>query len=73
VAPRSGDHSCLFIAGDLDFEAFPGIDEAVEDLPRVVPNLKRTVLIPGSGHWVSQEHPAAVNQAIIEFLRFLPS
>lgn len=34
-----------------------------------VPNLRRTVSIAGSGHWTQQEHPAAVNAALLDFLR----
>jgi pimeloyl-ACP methyl ester carboxylesterase len=33
-----------------------------------VPNLRKTVLVKGSGHWTQQEKPAEVNAAILEFL-----
>ena len=33
-----------------------------------VPNLRKTVLIKGSGHWTQQEKPAEVNAALLEFL-----
>jgi pimeloyl-ACP methyl ester carboxylesterase len=33
-----------------------------------VPNLRRTVLLEGCGHWTQQEAPAQVNAAILEFL-----
>jgi pimeloyl-ACP methyl ester carboxylesterase len=45
--------------------------EGVEKLHEVVPNLRRTVLLPDTGHWVQQERPAEVNAAMIEFLRSL--
>ena len=33
-----------------------------------VPNLTRTVLIKGAGHWTQQEKPEGVNSALLEFL-----
>jgi pimeloyl-ACP methyl ester carboxylesterase len=33
-----------------------------------VPNLHKTVLIKGSGHWTQQEKPEEVNAAMLEFL-----
>ena len=33
-----------------------------------VPNLRKTVLVKGSGHWTQQEKPDEVNRAILEFL-----
>ena len=60
----------LFIAGDRELD-WPGIRRGVEKLHEVVPNLRRTVLLPDTGHWVQQERPAEVNAAMIEFLRSL--
>jgi pimeloyl-ACP methyl ester carboxylesterase len=37
-------------------------------LQTVVPNLTRTVILPGAGHWTQQERPAEVNTALLEFL-----
>ena len=37
-----------------------------------VPNLRKLVLIEGSGHWTQQERPAEVNAALLEFLADLP-
>jgi pimeloyl-ACP methyl ester carboxylesterase len=34
-----------------------------------VPNLRKTVLMEGSGHWTQQEKPAEVNAALLDFLR----
>jgi pimeloyl-ACP methyl ester carboxylesterase len=34
-----------------------------------VPGLKKTLIIPDSGHWIQQERPAEVNAALLEFLR----
>jgi len=40
-------------------------------MPRIVPNLRRSRVIPRSGHWLQQEVPDLVNSALIEFLREL--
>lgn len=58
----------LFIGGDRDgvITANPA---AVERLAEHVPNLRRTVMLPGCGHWTQQERPAEVNAAMVEFLR----
>jgi pimeloyl-ACP methyl ester carboxylesterase len=42
--------------------------KALEQLPTTVPDLKRTLVIPGSGHWIQQERPVEVNAAILDFL-----
>jgi len=34
-----------------------------------VPNLRKTVLIKGAGHWTQQEKPAELNVELIEFIR----
>jgi pimeloyl-ACP methyl ester carboxylesterase len=41
---------------------------AVEALPRTVPLLTRSALLPGCGHWIQQERPDEVNAALLEFL-----
>jgi pimeloyl-ACP methyl ester carboxylesterase len=38
-------------------------------LERVLPNLKRKLIIEGAGHWVQQERPDEVNEALLRFLR----
>jgi pimeloyl-ACP methyl ester carboxylesterase len=40
-------------------------------MQRRVPQLKEIVLVPGAGHFVQQEAPAAVNAALVKFLRNL--
>lgn len=60
----------LFIAGERD----PVIALArVEAMKESVPNLRDTVLLAGCGHWCQQERPAEVNDALITFLKDLPS
>lgn len=35
-------------------------------------DLRASVVVPGAGHWVNQEVPQAVNDALVEWLRGLP-
>jgi len=60
----------LFIAGDRD-GVIAMNPAAVEQLPTVVPNLRRTVMLEGCGHWTQQERPGEVNAAMLEFLSSL--
>lgn len=58
----------LFIAGELDAVitmSRPGFD----NLESALPNLKQKIVIPGAGHWVQQERPQEVNDALIKFLK----
>jgi pimeloyl-ACP methyl ester carboxylesterase len=50
---------------------FPGAREGIEQLGRVVPQLREPVLLPGCGHWTQQERPEEVSAAMIGFLREL--
>jgi pimeloyl-ACP methyl ester carboxylesterase len=62
----------LYMAGDLDLVvAFPRMKEVIADLPRYIPQLKDTIMLPGCGHWTQQERPNEVNKAMIDFLRAL--
>ena len=58
----------LFITGEKDvvrsFAPEAGIKQNV-------PNLKDLVIVPGAGHWVQQEKPREVNEALIKFLKSL--
>jgi pimeloyl-ACP methyl ester carboxylesterase len=45
--------------------------EIIADLPRFIPHLRATIMLPGCGHWTQQERADEVNQAMIEFLRGL--
>ncbi|WGR92127.1 alpha/beta hydrolase [Bradyrhizobium sp. ISRA443] len=60
----------LFIAGSND-SVITGLIGAkrVADMERVLPNLKLKLFIEGAGHWIQQERPDEVNQALIAFLR----
>lgn len=64
----------LFMLGDRDL-AFRGTAAAdiTTALRKFTPNLRETIVLPGCGHWTQQERPAAVNAALLAFLRSLPS
>ncbi len=55
----------LMITAELDPVLRP---ELCNGMQMFVPNLRRTALIKGSGHWTQQEKPAEVNAAMLEFL-----
>ena len=62
----------LYIAGDRDLVVrFPGMDKVIPSLKDTVPELRRTIMLPGCGHWTQQERPSEVNSAIVEFLKAL--
>jgi pimeloyl-ACP methyl ester carboxylesterase len=62
----------LYMAGDRDLViSFPGAERQIASLRASVPNLWRTVVLPGVGHWTQQEEPDRVNANLIEFLRAL--
>lgn len=60
----------LYLVGERDTGlAIPGMHEIIEAMPRIVPNLRGSRVIPRVGHWLQQEAPDLVNAALIEFLR----
>jgi pimeloyl-ACP methyl ester carboxylesterase len=62
----------LYVAGERDgVLGFAGAKEVIANMPKVVPGLRRALLLPGCGHWTQQERPREVNVAMIEFLRSL--
>jgi pimeloyl-ACP methyl ester carboxylesterase len=40
----------------------------VTEMERVLPNLRQKLIIEGAGHWIQQERPEEVNDALIAFL-----
>lgn len=60
----------LFIAGAKD-AVITGLIGAkrVADLERVLPKLKRKLIIDSAGHWIQQERADQVNAALISFLQ----
>lgn len=69
-APTIIQQPALFVAGAKD-GVIAMAAEALEKLPERVPNLIINELIDGIGHWTQQEAPAAVNDALLRFLRAL--
>ena len=75
LAPWTGARvtvPALYVAGDRDpVLGFRGMDQLIPSLSRFVPQLRRTIMLPGCGHWTQQERPREVNAALLEFLRGL--
>ena len=75
LAPMAGARvtvPALYIAGDRDLVlTFRGMDQVIANLPRFVPQLRGTVLLPGCGHWTQQERADEVTEAIVNFVRRL--
>jgi pimeloyl-ACP methyl ester carboxylesterase len=72
LAPWAGapiQQPALFIAGSEDHVIKgPLGKEPLETQKTTVPNLRRQMIIEGAGHYIQQERPQAVNEALIEFL-----
>jgi pimeloyl-ACP methyl ester carboxylesterase len=62
----------LYVAGDRDLVVhFRGMDQLLPNLKKFVPELRRTIMLPGCGHWTQQERPKEINDAMIAFLNTL--
>jgi pimeloyl-ACP methyl ester carboxylesterase len=60
----------LFLAGEKDVVIRGASAEALTTSMRnAVPGLREVKLFASAGHWVQQERPAEVNEAIITFLK----
>jgi pimeloyl-ACP methyl ester carboxylesterase len=59
----------LYLAGDRDSVVAWMGRERIDSLPKFVPNLRKTIMLSGCGHWTQQECAAEVNAALLEFLR----
>src|SRR5207249_10747047 len=60
----------LYVAGDRDLVvAFRGMDQLIPNLGKFVPQLRRTIILPGCGHWTQQERPQEVNRAMVQFAK----
>lgn len=57
----------LFIGGEFDIAVAMNQD-IISQLETTMPNLRKQVLLPKTGHWIQQERPAEVNQLLTEFL-----
>lgn len=62
----------LYVVGDHDLVfKFRGMDQLIANLKLFVPDLRRTLVLPGCGHWTQQERAGEVNAAMVEFLQSL--
>lgn len=62
----------LYLVGERDTGlAMPGMRDIIDSMPRLVPELTASRIVPHAGHWLQQEAPEAVNAALIGFLREL--
>jgi pimeloyl-ACP methyl ester carboxylesterase len=70
LAGKQIEAPALFIAGERDpvltFSA-----RQLERMPAQCADLRRSLLLPGAGHWVQQEQPEQVNAVLLEFLEQL--
>ncbi|HMJ71113.1 MAG TPA: alpha/beta hydrolase [Cyclobacteriaceae bacterium] len=55
----------LFIGGGVEPAVKYG---SLDPMKAALPNMRNALVLPGCGHWLQQERPAAVNAAIIDFL-----
>jgi pimeloyl-ACP methyl ester carboxylesterase len=60
----------LYMAGDRDFVAAV-FQQDIARQSTLVPKLRRTIMLPGCGHWTQQERAAEVSAAMTDFLRSL--
>ncbi len=61
----------LFIAGSKDGVILGPIGRKnLESLEQLVPNLREKIVLEGAGHWIQQERPAEVNEALLRFLQY---
>jgi pimeloyl-ACP methyl ester carboxylesterase len=63
----------MWAGGDRDLVVLGGggPERVVASMEKSVPQLRRTLALPGCGHWTQQERPDEINAALIEFLRGL--
>lgn len=60
----------LFMVGEKDpVRGYSGSGEA--ELEQWVPDLRGKLIVPGAGHWLQQERPDEVNDALVGFLKGL--
>jgi pimeloyl-ACP methyl ester carboxylesterase len=58
----------LFIAGENDATVDMN-RSAFDNMEKSVLQLKKKIMMPGTGHWIQQERPREINDLIIDFLK----
>lgn len=67
---KNVDVPALFLVGERDTGlTIPGMGQIIEAMPDLVPQLRAIKMIPGAGHWLQQEAPQEVNEALVDFLQ----
>ena len=62
----------LFMVGERDTGlAMPGMEDIIEAMHDLVPELRGAIRVPGAGHWLPQERPEVFNTRLIAFLKTL--
>jgi pimeloyl-ACP methyl ester carboxylesterase len=70
VAERRVQQPAMFLTGELDpVRRFM----PAEAMHGWVSDLRAEIVVPGAGHWVQQQAPEVVNEALVEFLGGLSS
>jgi len=62
----------LFMIGDAD-PLYATARPAIDAIGELLPGLRRSILVPGCGHWIGEERPDEVNAALVEFVAGLPA
>jgi pimeloyl-ACP methyl ester carboxylesterase len=62
---RRIEQPALFLTGELDMVRKFMPAEAMDGW---VTDLRESIVVPGAGHWVQQQEPAAVNAALLDWL-----
>ncbi|MDL2410679.1 alpha/beta hydrolase [Rhizobium calliandrae] len=60
----------LFMIGERDTGlSIPGMDQIIAGMPALVSDLRGSHVIPEAGHWLQQERPKEISEAILSFLK----
>lgn len=65
------DQPSMYMGGSTDMIA-GNTPEAIEVMRSALGDLRRLDIVEGAGHWLQQERPTLVNEALVEFLDGLP-
>jgi pimeloyl-ACP methyl ester carboxylesterase len=55
--------------GRFGYVRAPGMSDIINAMPQFPPRLVGSIIVPGLGHWLSQESPDVVSDAVIDFAR----
>ena len=69
--PRMLKVPTLFVAGEEDVVIKLAGQDTLQRMEQLVPDLRDHVMVPGAGHFVQQEQPDPVNEALVGFLETL--